>query len=163
MNVDRSGEDKPVGNQFVEDRRRTVLALFAGWLVPGLGHVVIGRLRRGIFFTFLIFFCFGMGLAHDGKVALRNSEQPFLSTMQLLANAGVGAADMVVRLSVYGEPAYTLPVNTTHPVYEDRVNIMRTRARSGVSTYGSAYLWTAGLMNLLLLFDVWDIGRGRKA
>ena len=38
---------------------------------------------------------------------------------------------------------------------------LRERARSGVSIYGTAYLWTAGLMNLLLLFDVWDIGRRR--
>jgi hypothetical protein len=28
--------------------------------------------------------------------------------------------------------------------------------------YGTAYVWTAGLMNLLLLFDVWDVGRGKK-
>ncbi len=28
---------------------------------------------------------------------------------------------------------------------------------------GTAYLWTAGLMNLLLLFDIWDIGRRKKA
>ncbi len=42
-----------------------------------------------------------------------------------------------------------------------RVEIFRERARSGVSIYGTAYLWTAGLMNLLLLFDVWDIGRKR--
>ena len=28
--------------------------------------------------------------------------------------------------------------------------------------YGTAFLLTAGLMNLLLLFDLWDIGRGRS-
>ena len=41
--------------------------------------------------------------------------------------------------------------------------VFRERARSGVSIYGTAYLWTAGLMNLLLLFDVWDIGTRRKS
>jgi len=44
---------------------------------------------------------------------------------------------------------------------EDPRETFRRRARSAVSIYGTAYLWTAGLMNLLLLFDVWDIGRGR--
>ena len=29
--------------------------------------------------------------------------------------------------------------------------------------YGSAFLLTAGLMNLLLVLDTWDILRGRKA
>jgi hypothetical protein len=28
--------------------------------------------------------------------------------------------------------------------------------------YGCAYLLTAGLMNLLLMLDAWDIGSGRK-
>ena len=45
---------------------------------------------------------------------------------------------------------------------ETPTQIFRQRARSGVSIYGTAYLWTAGLMNLLLLFDVWDIGRQRR-
>ena len=37
-----------------------------------------------------------------------------------------------------------------------------TRQRSATSIYGTAYLWTAGLMNLLLLLDIWDIAVGRK-
>jgi len=28
--------------------------------------------------------------------------------------------------------------------------------------YGTAFLLTAGLMNLLLVMDAWDIARGRK-
>jgi hypothetical protein len=28
--------------------------------------------------------------------------------------------------------------------------------------YGTAFLLTAGLMNLLLVLDVWDIVRGKK-
>lgn len=28
--------------------------------------------------------------------------------------------------------------------------------------YGGAFVATAGLMNLLLILDAWDIGRGRK-
>ena len=42
------------------------------------------------------------------------------------------------------------------------VTTFRERARSGTAMYGTAYLWTAGLMNLLLLFEVFDIARGRK-
>ena len=29
--------------------------------------------------------------------------------------------------------------------------------------YGTAFLLTAALMNLLLILDAWDIARGRKA
>lgn len=162
MIADRSGDDRDREETPVHSTRRTIAGVIAGWLVPGLGHVMVGRVKRGLFFAALIFGCFGLGLAHDGKVSLRDGEQPFLSTLQLVANAGIGVADPIVRVSVYGAPIYFLPGNRTHPAHEERVEIMRTRARSDVSIYGSAYLWTAGLMNLLLLFDVWDIGRGRR-
>jgi hypothetical protein len=143
---------------------RTLLCVLLAWLVPGLGHVALGRVRRGLLFAVLIFTSFGLGLAHDGKLALRDSSQPILSTLQLIGNVGVGPADLVARLSVYGEPAYTLPRQGKYalPSGVERQEIMRASVRSGVSIYGTAYLWTAGLMNLLLLFDVWDIGRGRK-
>lgn len=142
--------------------RRVVVALVAGWAVPGLGHVVIGRIRRGLIFAAIILICFTLGLLHDGRLSLRDRGQPFLSTLQVVANAGVGIPDLLARWSVYGETAYALPQDASFPEYEARRTILRHRARSGLSLYGTAYLWTAGLMNLLLLFDVWDLGRRRR-
>ena len=125
---------------------RTAALLAAAWAVPGLGHVLLGRWARGLLFGTLIWTCFGLGLAHDGRLALRNArEQPLLA-----------------RLRVYGQAAYALPSDPAAPAYSHRINILRRRSRSGVSLYGTAYLWTAGLMNLLLLFDVWDLVRGKK-
>ena len=57
-------------------------------------------------------------------------------------------------LSVHRPPAF--------PAYGERSKVLRDRARSPVSLYGTAYLWTAGLMNLLLLFEVWDIALRRR-
>lgn len=143
---------------------RASIAVLLAWLVPGLGHVFLGQVRRGLLFAFLVFASFGLGLAHDGKLALRDSGQPFLSTLQLIANVGVGPADLVARVSVYGEAVYTLPRRGEQalPHAVEREKILRARIRSSLSIYGTAYLWTAGLMNLLLLFDVWDVGRGRR-
>lgn len=140
----------------------TLLAIGAAWLVPGLGHVLLGRIGRGAVFAALIFGSFGLGLAHDGRLALHDRDQPFISTLQVVANAGVGPADLLARLAVYKEPAYVLAEEDPRPESQERVQIYRDRTRSVFSNYGSAYLWTAGLMNLLLLFDVWDIGRGRR-
>jgi hypothetical protein len=78
-----------------------------------------------------------------------------------VANAGVGPADVFARMSVYGEAAYVVPDSTT-PAYKRRLDTFRDRQRSAVSAYGTAYLWSAGLMNLLLLMDVWDIAKRRK-
>ncbi len=141
---------------------RLALALVLGWLVPGAGHAVIGRVRRGALFAGLVFLSFGLGVAHDGRFALQGGDQPVLTGLQLVANAGVGIADLVGRIAVYGEPAYFLPRSTSRPEYQERMAILRDRASIELSNYGTAYLWTAGLMNLLLLFDVYDVWRGRK-
>lgn len=141
---------------------RTAAAIVVGWLLPGAGHVMLGRVGRGIAFAALIFGSFGLGLAHDGRLALHDRRQPFLSALQVVANVGVGPADLLARLSVYREAAYFLPGEFGDPNYDQRLSILRQRTESGLSIYGTAYLWTAGLMNLLLLFDIWDIGTGRK-
>jgi hypothetical protein len=138
---------------------RAVVALTAAWLLPGLGHVVLRRFRRGAAFAFLILSCYALGLLHDGRLALRDSKQPFLSALQVVANIGVGPADLLARWEIYGEPVYALPADERGLAY---VEILRNRARSSLSLYGTAYLWTAGLMNLMLLFEVWDIATGRR-
>jgi hypothetical protein len=161
MSSERVGEQDP---DFADalPMERTALALVVAWLVPGLGHVILGRRARGLIFGALIWGSFTLGLAHDGRLALRDGKQPFLTSLQVIANLGVGPADVIARLAVYGELAYRFPTNVHTKVDARRGETFRDRARSPVSIYGTAYLWTAGLMNLLLLFDVWDIGRGRK-
>jgi hypothetical protein len=138
------------------------LAVLAGWLVPGAGHLLLGRIRRGLLFAAIIWFCFGLGLAHSGRLALKDPRQPFLTTLQVIANLGVGPADLIARIKVYGKPAYSAYGDAAEGIRDDRLEIFRARERTAASMYGTAYLWTAGLMNLLLLFDVWDIARRKK-
>ena len=142
--------------------RRAALAVVAGWVIPGLGHVILRRAARGAVFAALILGSFCLGLMHGGRLALRDRNQPFLSSLQVVANVGVGAPDLLARWAVYGQPVYTLSGDPSFPGYSERSTVLRDRARSDVSLYGTAYLWTAGLMNLLLLFEVWDIGIGRR-
>jgi hypothetical protein len=140
---------------------RAAAAILAGWLVPGAGHAVLGRIRRAGFFFLLVGTSFTLGLAHDGRLALYSKREGFLTGLQVIANTGVGPADLVARLSVYGGAEYKLP-DTSDPSYQKIEDTFRDRQRSAVAAYGTAYLWTAGLMNLLLLLDVWDIAKGRK-
>ncbi len=149
-------------NDGAASSRRSGLALawpiVAAWIVPGLGHVLLGRARRGVAFFLLVFGSFSIGLAHDGRLALRDPGQPLLTSLQVVANLGVGPADIAARIAVYGEPRYRVGDR----VVSRSLETLRSRSKSQRSNYGTAYVWTAGLMNLLLLFDVWDIGRGRK-
>lgn len=139
--------------------QRTLAAVFVGWLVPGLGYVALGRVRRGIFFGVLLWASFGFGLAHDARLSLRDDKQPLLTGLQVVANLGMGPVDPLVRWFVYDEVCYSMS-GGADPI--TRIETFRQRERSPLSIYGTAYVWTAGLMNLLLLFDVWDIGRGRR-
>jgi hypothetical protein len=159
---DRKAQDAPDSATSRSELGRLAAFVGAAWVVPGLGHVLLGRVRRGLLYALLIWGSFGLGLAHEGRLALRDPRQPILSSLQVIANLGVGPADALARIGVYGKPVYRFR-GVPDWRSEDRVErIFRERARSGVSIYGTAYLWTAGLMNLLLLFDVWDIGTRRK-
>ena len=142
--------------------QKTVIAIIAAWILPGLGHILLGRVRRGVLFASLLLFSFGIGLAHEGRLALRDERQPFLTSLQIVANLGIGPVDLLARFYVYGGAIYGLPSGIGSGVENEYSKIFRSRTRSARSIYGTAYLWTAGLMNLLLLFDVWDIGMGRK-
>lgn len=154
---------------------RALLCCLAAWAVPGAGHALLGRFRRAALFFALVVGSFGLGLAHDGRLALsmatpgemgigipNTAFRVSLSTLQALANAAVGPADFVARRIVYGEVAYALPT-VTGERREALYGVFSERERSPVSAYGTAYLLTAGLMNLLLVLDAWDIAKGRKA
>jgi hypothetical protein len=139
--------------------QKTAIAVGVGWLLPGAGHLLVGRRRRGLFFAVLLWSAFAFGMAHDARLALRDSKQPLLSGLQVVANLGMGPVDLVARKFVYGSVVYSMS-GGKDPVTV--IETFRARERSGLSIYGTAYVWTAGLMNLLLLFDIWDIGRGRR-
>ena len=161
MPDDRGRHDRAASTPSA-DFRKIALAIGLGWLAPGMGHVLLGRVHRGLLFAAIVWVAFGLGLAHEGRLALRDARQPLLTTLQVVANLGVGPADILARVKIYGTPAYRMSSETEAGQSDSPTAIFRERARSAVSIYGTAYLWTAGLMNLLLLFDLWDLGRGVK-
>ena len=82
LKLDRPEAPEPSGG----DTGRTALAVVAAWVVPGLGHAVLGKFGRAAVFALLIWGTFGLGLAHDGRLALRDHKQPFLTSLQVVAN-----------------------------------------------------------------------------
>jgi hypothetical protein len=62
---------------------------------------------------------------------------------------------------VYGELVYDRRPRT--PEVTRFLSAYKERGVHPGSAYGTAYLWTAGLMNLLLMLDAFDIGTGRKS
>ncbi|HYU32656.1 MAG TPA: DUF6677 family protein [Thermoanaerobaculia bacterium] len=115
------------------------LAGALAWLIPGLGHIYVKRWRRGVAFFVLIIAAIWIGCALQGNLYRPMPNQP-LSVLATFGAMGMGAPYFILR-SALGYAG----VNDA-PGYE----------------YGTAFLLTGGLMNLLLVLDAWDISRGKK-
>lgn len=118
---------------------RAVALVFLAWLVPAAGHFALGRRRRAAIFAAIVLVAVVVGVALDGNLYRPVAGQP-LTLLATLGAMGVGFPYFLLRagLAYAGDP--------TAAGYE----------------YGTAFLLSAGLMNLLLVLDVWDIARRRK-
>lgn len=148
--------------------RRLALACTLAWVIPGAGHWYLGRrARAGVFFC-LVTLSFVLGTALHGRFSVRDRRAPLLSSLQVVACLGMGPIEIVSRSFLYGGPVYFMPEEDALLGSDARRprttvgKLLRSRNEASDSAYGTAYLWTAGLMNLLLILDVFDIGIGRK-
>jgi hypothetical protein len=121
---------------------RAVLALFAAvaaWLVPGLGHLLLGRWGRA-----LIFFCAVSGLVISGYLLRGNvfpphSGDPF-GTLGFLADAGTGIFYYFSRFFEAAGP-----------------DVSRA-----AGDYGTRFIAAAGVVNVLAVLDTIEIATGRR-
>jgi hypothetical protein len=116
-----------------------LVAAVAAWLVPGLGHIVLRRWQRGLVFFLLVLVSIVVGCSLEGNLYRVLPNQP-LTLLATLGSMGMGIPYFTLR---YG---LGYAGNIVGPGYE----------------YGTSFLLTAGLMNLLLVLDAWDIARGKK-
>jgi hypothetical protein len=115
------------------------LAALVAWALPGAGHLYLRRPARAGIFLALVLAALVLGCALHGNLHRTLHGTP-LAVLATLASMGAGAPYFVVRhlFDYHGDPV------------------------SWGYEYGTAFLLTAGLMNLLLVLDAWDIARGHK-
>ena len=106
---------------------------------PGLGHLFLGRKARASLFFALIAIAIGVGCWLEGNLYSPIPGRP-LSRLATLGAMGMGAPYFVLRFGLE---------------YAGDI-------RAASFDYGTAFLLGAGLMNLLLVLDAWDIAAGRK-
>lgn len=116
-----------------------VAAAVMAWLIPGLGHLYLRRWLRGAVFFILVIASLWIGCELQGKLFRPVPNEP-LSKLGTLGALGTGVPYFILRYVQH---------------YEGDV------VGAGFE-YGTAFLITAGLMNWLLVLDVWDISRGKK-
>jgi len=121
-------------------RRNRAVAVLLAWIFPGLGHAYLGRRRTALLYALIVTATFLLGLSFEGRLYTIERSQP-LTILATFAVSGTGLLNLAARF-LSSNPGGTI----LSPTYE----------------YGCAYLLTAGLMNLLLMLDAWDIASGRK-
>ncbi len=116
-----------------------MLLCLASWAVPGAGHLWLGRRNKGLIFLIALPLMFAIGLAIHGRLFPFTVSEP-LVCLAALANLGIGAPYFIASAFGYGAGD----------------------VRAVTSEYGNAFLIVAGLLNLLVVIDAYDVAMGRK-
>lgn len=119
------------------------IAGFAGLVVPGAGHAVAKcRGRAAIYFVCILgLFC--LGIAYGARLQFRIGFDDPLAIVRSLAQTVVGAPYFLARFLEFGQD----PMLITRSTFE----------------YGSTFTEVAGLLNVLVALDAFDIAAGRKS
>jgi hypothetical protein len=120
---------------------RAAVAMLLAYLVPGAGHFFLRRRALAAAFFVIITLLFAVGLGIGGDLYSIGRSRGDL--LKLLATAGSMGSGVLyfgaLPLGAFGDP------------------------RNGTFEYGATFTLTAGLMNLLLVLDCFDLATGRKS
>ena len=122
--------------------RRAVIAMVLAYLIPGAGHFYLGLRARAATFFAIIVLLFTIGLSIDGSLYTILDSLRSGALLRLLASFGSIGAGVIYFIAAAMGP--------------------HGDVRSITYEYGTTFTLTAGLMNLLLVLDCFDIAEGRK-
>lgn len=117
----------------------TYLICAAAWAIPGAGHLWLGRAQKGLVLLIVLPLMFITGLWLDGRLFPFELGQPLVA-LAAFADMGMGVPYLIAR--VMGQGAG----NVIAQNFE----------------YGNAFLIVAGLLNMLVVLDAFDVAEGRK-
>lgn len=115
------------------------LVSIAAWIVPGAGHLWLGRRQKGLVFLVALPLMFATGLWLNGRIFPFELAQPLVG-LAAIAALGSGWPFFVAKLMGLGQGIVTAAS------YE----------------YGNTFVIVAGLLNMLIVLDAYDISLGRK-
>jgi len=119
-------------------------AVVVGWVIPGGGHFLLRKTGRGalIFASVLLMFLFGLFMR--GMMFTPQGGGDVLTTLinygGFVAAIAAGALYLVAALFGYSQPDVA----------------------GDVHDYGTKFLVTAGLLNILAMVDAYEIAAGKK-
>ena len=131
----------------------SLLPAICAWLVPGLGHVVIGEKVRGVLVFCGIIFMWICGLLIGGLDSVDRKEDPLWFVAQAcsgpIAFAIDGLNTGLLKSGRVGELIETPPVRRG----DSATKVSSYKGIAHVNEYGILFTGLAGLMNLVALID----------
>jgi hypothetical protein len=109
------------------------------WVVPGAGHLWLGRRQKGLIFLVALTAMFAFGLWLNGRLFPFQLREPLVALMAF-ADLGMGLPYLIAKM-----------------LGVDRGDIVAI-----TYDYGNVFIIVAGLLNMLVVLDAFDVAEGRK-
>jgi TM2 domain-containing membrane protein YozV len=116
------------------------MALILGWLIPGAGHLILGKWVRALLLFASILGMFLIGIALQGKIYSPNTGD-ILDILGFAGQLGLGVLYALAHWFGWGAAS---AVNT-------------------LADYGTKFFVVGGLLNLIAAVDAHSLANGRKA
>jgi hypothetical protein len=125
----------------VPARSGVLPACLLAWVLPGAGHLYLGRRGKGLLFLGAIGALFILGVAMKSRLQLYLGLEDPLALLFSIAQMAVGAPYFAARAMGFETG------QVTSVTYE----------------YGNTFTAVAGLLNILVILDAHDTAVGRKS
>src|ERR1700688_3200485 len=113
------------------------VVLVAGWLIPGCGHLLLGKWIRALLLLVAVVTMFALGISLGGKVYVPNTGDP-LDILGFAGDLGAGGLYLLARMLDWGHAAVV----------------------TAVSDYGTKFIVVSGLLNLVAAVDAHSLANG---
>ena len=117
----------------------SVVVPIVGWLIPGLGHLLLKRYGRGLLLMASILAMYLIGLGMQGRIYQPNGGD-ILDILGFVGDVGTGALYFLARIMDWGHAP----------------------AANAAADYGKTFLIVAGLLNYIVAADAHHIALGKK-
>jgi TM2 domain-containing membrane protein YozV len=117
-----------------------VPACLLAWLLPGAGHLYLGRARKGLLLLAAVGTLFVLGVAMDARLQMALGLDDILASLFSLAQMAIGVPYFAARALGFEAGQVT---SVTHE-------------------YGNTFTAVGGLLNILVILDAYDTAVGRK-
>ncbi|QEE29970.1 hypothetical protein FTW19_19495 [Terriglobus albidus] len=122
-----------------ESKTLPIMALLAGWLIPGAGHLFVRKPIRAVLVFVSITSMFFIGIGLQGKIYQPNTGD-LLDMLNFAGDLGAGLLYLLARLLDWGHASVQI----------------------AVADYGTRFIVVAGLLNIMAAVDAHSLANGRK-